>query len=37
VTLVLFTIDETVWSRELAPLAGFYAIVVDNPRKVVKV
>ncbi|WP_454778135.1 glucuronate isomerase [Georgenia muralis] len=25
--LVLFTIDETVYSRELAPLAGFYASV----------
>jgi glucuronate isomerase len=25
--LVLFTIDETVWSRELAPLAGFYPSV----------
>ena len=22
--LVVFTLDETVWSRELAPLAGFY-------------
>ena len=26
-TLVLFTMDETVWSRELAPLAGFYPSV----------
>src|SRR5699024_5634334 len=26
-TLVLFTIDETVFSRELAPLAGFYPSV----------
>ncbi|WP_159620572.1 glucuronate isomerase [Ruania rhizosphaerae] len=26
-TLVLFTIDETVYSRELAPLAGFYPSV----------
>src|SRR2546425_11334362 len=25
--LVLFTVDETVWSRELAPLAGFYPSV----------
>lgn len=25
--LVLFTLDETVWSRELAPLAGFYPSV----------
>lgn len=25
--LVLFTLDETVWSRELAPLAGFYSAV----------
>jgi glucuronate isomerase len=25
--LVLFTLDETVWSRELAPLAGFYRCV----------
>jgi len=25
--LVLFTIDETVWSREIAPLAGFYPSV----------
>jgi glucuronate isomerase len=26
-TLVLFTLDETTWSRELAPLAGFYPSV----------
>ena len=25
--MVLFTVDETVWSRELAPLAGFYPSV----------
>lgn len=25
--LVLFTLDETVWSREVAPLAGFYPSV----------
>jgi glucuronate isomerase len=25
--LVLFTLDETVWSREIAPLAGFYPAV----------
>jgi len=25
--LVLFTLDESVWSRELAPLAGFYRCV----------
>jgi glucuronate isomerase len=25
--LVLFTVDETTWSRELAPLAGFYPSV----------
>ena len=25
--LVAFTVDETVWSRELAPLAGFYPCV----------
>jgi glucuronate isomerase len=25
--LVLFTLDETVWSRELAPMAGFYPSV----------
>jgi glucuronate isomerase len=25
--LVVFTVDETVWSRELAPLAGFYPSV----------
>ncbi len=31
-TLVLFTIDETVYSRELAPLAGFYpAVYVGVP------
>jgi glucuronate isomerase len=30
--LVLFTLDETVWSRELAPLAGFYpAVYVGVP------
>jgi glucuronate isomerase len=30
--LVLFTLDETVWSRELAPLAGFYpAVYVGAP------
>jgi glucuronate isomerase len=30
--LVLFTLDETVWSRELAPLAGFYpAVFVGVP------
>ena len=39
--LVAFTVDETVWSRELAPLAGFYpsrvrrgAVVVPRrPRR----
>jgi glucuronate isomerase len=25
--IVLFTVDETTWSRELAPLAGFYPTV----------
>jgi glucuronate isomerase len=25
--MVVFTVDETVWSRELAPLAGFYPSV----------
>ena len=25
--LIVFTLDETVWSRELAPLAGFYPSV----------
>jgi glucuronate isomerase len=25
--LIVFTLDETVWSRELAPLAGFYPAV----------
>jgi len=25
--LVVFTVDETVWTRELAPLAGFYPAV----------
>lgn len=25
--LVVFTVDETIWSRELAPLAGFYPSV----------
>lgn len=30
--LVVFTVDETVWSRELAPLAGFYpAVYVGVP------
>ncbi|MGZ4451638.1 MAG: glucuronate isomerase [Nocardioides sp.] len=30
--LILFTLDETVWSRELAPLAGFYpSIYVGAP------
>lgn len=30
--LVLFTLDETVWSRELAPLAGFYpAVYIGAP------
>jgi glucuronate isomerase len=30
--LVVFTLDETVWSRELAPLAGFYpAVYVGVP------
>ncbi len=30
--LVVFTLDETVWSRELAPLAGFYpALYVGAP------
>jgi len=30
-TLVLFTLDETVYSRELAPLAGHYPAVVLGP------
>ncbi|BDZ42327.1 hypothetical protein GCM10025865_16260 [Paraoerskovia sediminicola] len=31
-TLVLFTLDETVFSRELAPLAGFYpSVYVGQP------
>lgn len=30
-TLVLFTLDETVFSRELAPLAGFYPSVYVGP------
>ncbi len=30
--LVVFTVDETVWSRELAPLAGFYpALYIGVP------
>lgn len=30
--LVLFTLDETVWSREMAPLAGFYpAVYIGAP------
>jgi glucuronate isomerase len=30
--LVLFTLDETAWSRELAPLAGFYpSVYVGTP------
>lgn len=30
--LVLFTLDETVWSREIAPLAGFYpAVYIGAP------
>ncbi|MGC9666136.1 glucuronate isomerase [Planosporangium sp. 12N6] len=30
--LVVFTVDETVWSRELAPLAGFYpSVYVGSP------
>jgi glucuronate isomerase len=30
--LVLFTVDETVWSREVAPLAGFYpSVYVGSP------
>src|SRR5699024_7833175 len=41
-TLVLFTIDETVFSRELAPLAGFYPSVyvgapwwfIDTPEAI---
>ena len=32
IQLVVFTLDETVWSRELAPLAGFYpALYVGAP------
>ena len=31
--LVVFTLDETVWSLELAPLAGFYpSVFVGVPR-----
>jgi glucuronate isomerase len=30
--LIVFTLDETVWSRELAPLAGFYpSVYVGSP------
>ena len=30
--LIVFTVDETVWSRELAPLAGFYpSVYVGSP------
>jgi glucuronate isomerase len=30
--LVVYTVDETVWSRELAPLAGFYpSVYVGSP------
>lgn len=30
--LVLFTLDETTWSRELAPLAGFYpSVYIGSP------
>ena len=31
--LVLFTLDETVLSRELAPLAGFYPVGVRRARR----
>ena len=30
--LVAFTLDETVWSRELAPLAGFYPVCMSARR-----
>jgi glucuronate isomerase len=30
-TLILFTLDETTWSRELAPLAGHYPILKLGP------
>ena len=30
-TLILFTLDETVYSRELAPLAGFYPCLRLGP------
>ena len=33
--LVVFTVDETVWSRELAPLAGFYPSVYVGRAMVV--
>ena len=41
---VVFTVDETVWSRELAPLAGFYPSVfvgvpwwfLDTPRAITR-
>ena len=33
--LVVFTLDETVWSRELAPLAGFYPSAVRRRAVVV--
>ena len=34
-TLVLFTLDETTYSRELAPLAGHYPAVAPRPAVVV--
>ncbi len=42
--LVLFTVDETTWSRELAPLAGFYPSVfvgvpwwfLDTPQAIIR-
>ena len=33
--LIVFTVDETVWSRELAPLAGFYPVGVRRRAVVV--
>jgi glucuronate isomerase len=35
--LVLFTLDETAWSRELAPLAGFYPAVFVGVSRLVGV
>ena len=42
--LILFTLDETLWGREIAPLAGFYRSVLigapwwflDSPKSILK-